>query len=354
MRLSAPNQHARFTDAQIANAKASGSIVSVAERGGVVWDPRKSRPANGDYWALCPFHQEKTPSFHVVERGGSSFFACLGCGEKGDAIALAQQLFSCSFPEALRIVADGELEREPDPHVIEARERRKREADAEAKRARLLRHASAVAIWDAAEPIGGTIVTRYLRAARRITGYLGKADLRFHPAAPLNPYEPDKGRKLPAMVAAIRSASAEHIGTHVTFLRADGSDKATLAHLPGSRLVCGEHVGGFIRLGPMRSRMVVGEGIESTLSACDALDASGLAAINAANLRAVILPAGVACAIIAHDCDAKGAGQLSAEALAERLWSDGRAPQFASPPDGFNDWNAAAQAGALPRTKVSA
>ena len=38
----------------------------------VTWDKRKSQPSRGDYWACCPFHGEKTPSFHADNRRGRS------------------------------------------------------------------------------------------------------------------------------------------------------------------------------------------------------------------------------------------------------------------------------------------
>ena len=48
----------------------------------VSWDRRRSNAAKGDWWAPCPFHQEKTASFHVDDRKG--FYYCFGCHAKGD------------------------------------------------------------------------------------------------------------------------------------------------------------------------------------------------------------------------------------------------------------------------------
>lgn len=53
---------------------------------------------------LCPFHKEKSPSFHVnAERG---FFYCFGCQAGGNAISFLQQLDGLSFPEAVRELAE--------------------------------------------------------------------------------------------------------------------------------------------------------------------------------------------------------------------------------------------------------
>jgi len=49
---------------------------------------------------LCPFHQEKSPSFNVIPHKG--IFHCFGCGEGGDAIAWLRKTRGLSFPEAVR------------------------------------------------------------------------------------------------------------------------------------------------------------------------------------------------------------------------------------------------------------
>ena len=69
----------------------------------VLWDNRKSNQAKGDLWAPCPFHQEKSASFHVDDRKG--FYYCFGCHAKGDALAFVQETENVGFMEAVEILA---------------------------------------------------------------------------------------------------------------------------------------------------------------------------------------------------------------------------------------------------------
>ncbi len=55
------------------------------------------------FWACCPFHHEKTPSFTVSEDEG--YFYCFGCKESGDVISYVQKYESCDFQEAVAILA---------------------------------------------------------------------------------------------------------------------------------------------------------------------------------------------------------------------------------------------------------
>lgn len=54
-------------------------------------------------WAPCPFHQEKTASFHVDDRQG--FYYCFGCHAKGDAISFVRETENVGFMEAIEILA---------------------------------------------------------------------------------------------------------------------------------------------------------------------------------------------------------------------------------------------------------
>ncbi|WP_136684656.1 DNA primase [Falsirhodobacter xinxiangensis] len=69
----------------------------------VVWDARKSNQGKGDMWAPCPFHQEKSASFHVDDRKG--FYYCFGCHAKGDALSFVRETENVGFMEAVEILA---------------------------------------------------------------------------------------------------------------------------------------------------------------------------------------------------------------------------------------------------------
>jgi len=56
-----------------------------------------------NYAGLCPFHQEKTPSFSV--HATRQFYHCFGCGVSGDVFSFVQKIENITFPEAVRAVA---------------------------------------------------------------------------------------------------------------------------------------------------------------------------------------------------------------------------------------------------------
>jgi DNA primase len=69
----------------------------------VLWDKRKSQPGKGDMWACCPFHGEKSPSFHADDRRG--IYHCFGCGVSGDHFRFLTEKAGMSFPEAVEKLA---------------------------------------------------------------------------------------------------------------------------------------------------------------------------------------------------------------------------------------------------------
>lgn len=61
---------------------------------------------NRDNTAKCPFHNEKTASFHITDKGDGAFFKCFGCEVGGDIIEFIRLQENCSFIEALRKAYD--------------------------------------------------------------------------------------------------------------------------------------------------------------------------------------------------------------------------------------------------------
>jgi DNA primase len=64
----------------------------------------KRSGSSGRWIGLCPFHQEKTPSFSVNQT--RQFFKCFGCGKGGDALNFVMEIDGLTFPEALKFLAE--------------------------------------------------------------------------------------------------------------------------------------------------------------------------------------------------------------------------------------------------------
>jgi DNA primase len=84
------------------------TIALVRERTDIVAIIRDSVPSlkrrGKSFVGLCPFHQEKSPSFHVNPDRG--FFHCFGCKESGSAIDFVMKEQGMTFPEAIRMLAE--------------------------------------------------------------------------------------------------------------------------------------------------------------------------------------------------------------------------------------------------------
>lgn len=70
----------------------------------VVGDYVRLKKTGKDFAGLCPFHQEKTPSFTVSPI--KQIFYCFGCGKGGDIFNFVMDIEKCEFPEAVRTVAE--------------------------------------------------------------------------------------------------------------------------------------------------------------------------------------------------------------------------------------------------------
>ncbi len=87
----------KFDSSLIDRIRASVNLVDLVS--GYV----RLRKQGQNYVALCPFHQEKTPSFSVSET--KQIYKCFGCGAGGDVFGFIQQVEHLSFPESVEFLA---------------------------------------------------------------------------------------------------------------------------------------------------------------------------------------------------------------------------------------------------------
>lgn len=210
----------------------------------------------------------------------------------------------------------------PDPVTIA---RREAEAKAEAQR----KAEQARRLWREAQPIAGTVAEAYLRG-RGITCPLSLS-LRYHPEA----WHGATARRWPALVALVEGGDG--FALHRTYLRSDGAGKADI---DPAKAMLGGVSGGAVRLSCGPGRLVVGEGIESSLSLlCGLLrgPATVWAALSTSSLRGLRLPPQPGRLTVAVDGDAPG--REAGHALAERACALGWQVGTIDPGDGldFND-----------------
>ena len=211
-----------------------------------------------EYIGLCPFHNERTPSFTVVPCKG--FFHCFGCGAHGDAIAFERLYNGLNYRQALRKISFLPIDSNLSRHN-------------KAENASPLRRA--LCLYENAKPIAGTLAERYLHNRGILLSSLpsGLQGLRFAPSLPY--WQARQGRSIrigafPALLAAFRSLDGEFRALHTTWLDTETRDKLALTSAEGEPLpakkIRGRIERACIPLYPPAERMLVAEGIETALS----------------------------------------------------------------------------------------
>ena len=191
------------------------------------------------------------------------------------------------------------------------------------------RVARAQRIWDESRPVHRTVATAYLRRRAIPEAAWDTPALRFHPSMT----SLDDRVRRPALVAAIAGPTGVLQGVQVTLLSAHGTAKAAVAT---PRRVIGKLLGGAVRLSEAQDELVIGEGVETMLSASQRFKIPAWAALTADNLARFNVAPSLRRLIIAADRDP--AGVAAADALRERAQADLNV-EIAAAPDGFNDWN---------------
>ncbi len=113
-----------YSDEIIEEVRSRNNILDVVNS----YVPMKKK--GGNYWGLCPFHNEKTPSFSVNEN--KQIYHCFGCGEGGNVFSFVMKYENLTFPEAVQQLAARAGITLPEPEHSEEEKARA------GKRARLL------------------------------------------------------------------------------------------------------------------------------------------------------------------------------------------------------------------------
>lgn len=295
----------------------------------------KLKRAGRELKGCCPFHSERTPSFHVNDAKG--LYHCFGCGASGDAVAYVMHRHGLPFADAVRMLAgeagltipEGDTKittRQASPKIA-APLPDEPDADAEEVASTRRKREIALRIWAQAVQPEGTPVEAYLHGRGVALPETCARVLRYHPQCP------NGTDVMPAMVALIRDPETdEPLGIHRTFLtlngkRALGSDGGKLAKKmlgtgrgvvmlsPGLGLN-GEGPGEFL---------AIAEGIETALHGLRRWPHIPVwCAMNAGGVAAFPVLRGIEHITIYADNDASGAGMNAARACARRWAAAGR------------------------------
>jgi DNA polymerase I-like protein with 3'-5' exonuclease and polymerase domains len=200
------------------------------------------QPINGKI--ACPFHEDDTPSLHVYR----DHYYCFGCGAHGGHLDWLREVEGLSDDAAVDVIFNWQG-RTTSP---------RQENDARTLKL-------ALALWQTAKPIAGTLAVDYLADVRGsdVDMLPAEVPLRFHPRCTFG-----AGQRLPSLLALYQDVeSDEPAGIHRIALTADVMaggkvERRSLGHWPRPRA---------IKLWPAATILYVGEGIETVLAAATRL-----------------------------------------------------------------------------------
>jgi putative DNA primase/helicase len=279
---------------------------------------------SGDWWRCpCPVHRSRSASLALRDGDNRLLVKCWGGCDARDVLAELQRLELSDD-----LLALSALSAQPSMEVVEGQRERDRAL-------RQRRTANALDLYfNQSRPAAGTLVERYLRSrgieidipnsVRASSGWL---------------HHRESGERRPAMLCLVEHVEHGPVAVHCTYLAADGSCKATID--PNKK--CFGPVGGagvWLSTGGPDEWLVVGEGIENTLSAMQMWHCgSGVAALSATGMRNLVLPSAARHICIAADNDSSGVGQAAARDAAWLWTEEGRTVRVIVPPKPDTDFN---------------
>jgi DNA polymerase I-like protein with 3'-5' exonuclease and polymerase domains len=192
----------------------------------------------------CPFHEDDTPSLHIYR----DHYHCFGCGAHGGHLDWLREVEGMDTDAAINVIF----------HWRARSSSRRRDNDERTLKL-------ALALWQAAKPIAGTLAVRYLADVRGIDVEMLPANvpLRFHPRCTFG-----TGRRQPCLLALYRDVESDELaGIHRIALTPEVMsggevERRSLGRWPRPRA---------IKLWPATTVLYLGEGIETVLAAATRL-----------------------------------------------------------------------------------
>jgi DNA primase len=271
----------------------------------------RGRKVGGEWITLCPAHDDHTPS--------------LSLRDAEDGKVLVHCHSGCDQGAVISTLKCAGLWTESVPHAFGKKLSHQFTQNATSDRDNARRTEGALSIYKTAQQAKGTLVETYLgeRGLRLpVTGVL-----RFHEAL-----RHPTGDYWPTMIGLVtRGSDGSAVAIHRTFLARDG---ATKAPLKPEKMMLGPCRGGAVRLAEHSSFLMVGEGIETCLSAMQATGNPAWAALSTSGLRTLELPREVRDVIVLADGD--DAGEAAARDCAMKWKKERRRVRIARPPKGMD------------------
>jgi putative DNA primase/helicase len=263
-----------------------------------------ARRSGDQFSACCPAHDDRRPSLSVAQRDGRLLIYChRGCNFWAIVEALERRgLWPVASNQPAAPIGS---------------------PDAAAKAARLYR------INAETRPFDNTHVDRYL-TQRGLTVRPPPQQLGYHPSL----FHGWTRTSWPAMVAVVRDVEDRVVGFHRTWLT--HTEPVTKAPIDPPRAMLGPLSGHTVHLAPAGPVLLLGEGIETTLSAMQLSSLPGWAALSSTNLPTIKLPPVVRKVIVLVDDDEAGA--VGAARAAMRFRRNGLQVEGIKP-KGCNDFN---------------
>ena len=300
--------------------------------------PLKSSGGKQEWQGLCPFHNEKTPSFQVVNKGGTGqFFHCKGCNEQGNVIIFYAKMHSLTNPQARDELARNHLN---GADLKDAKQVEKEISEAKRKQEEqeLKLRKFAFDLWQQSDPITkGSPAYKYLFNARGVDDSVFQymtANVKENPQV----MRKDSGKSHAIVCRGINMQTKETKCGHRTYIKPDGSGKVAGVAKQAISATSGSVFPVYKHPECDESVMYISEGLEDFLSYAQLYPKiRGGFVGGCSNIRNVLLPDDIKRVVIIGDNHALSVRSYGK--AGDVLREKGIVCDFHFPPSQFDDFN---------------